>query len=147
MERVLGVARGSNARTSGTGAVLLRSAHMMEQQNKYFGMVRFGETFGCRYQLLLEEKHRFVFSAKTVARFSQYLILTHICPEILFITEYSDVKSFPFLQTVASSKNNNNRGKYSTTPSLNKGCPSSEVHVSRMPNYRLKQTNKTSYAS
>ena len=45
MERVLGVARGSNARTSGTGAVRLRSAQMTEQQNKYLWMVRFDETF------------------------------------------------------------------------------------------------------
>ena len=37
-----------------------------------------------------------------------------------------------------------NRGKYSATSSLNKGSPSSEVHVSRMPKWC--SANKTSYA-
>ena len=35
----------------------------------------------------------------------------------------------------------------STTPSLNKGCPPSEIHVSRMPKLHSTKTNKTSYAS
>ena len=38
-----------------------------------------------------------------------------------------------------------NRGKYSSTCSLNKGSPCSEVHVSRKPKQQ-KQTTKTSYA-
>ena len=49
--------------------------------------------------------------------------LTHICPDILLPPKQ---KAFQLLQTVVSSKSN--REKYSTTPSLNKGSPSSEVH-------------------
>ena len=35
-----------------------------------------------------------------------------------------------------------NRGKYSTTSSLNKGSPSSEVHASRMPKLHTAKVSK-----
>ena len=58
-------------------------------------------------------------------------------------------KPFPFLQTVASSKQNKTKqqqqkkwgiGEYSITP-LNKGSPSSEVHVSGRPKLHSAKTD------
>ena len=60
----------------------------------------------------------------------------HTCPDILLPLRQKD---FQFLQTVVSSKNY--KGKYSTTPSLNKGSPYSEVHVSRMPKLHWAKTD------
>ena len=56
--------------------------------------------------------------------------LTHIYRDTLLTLNTLKQKAFPFLQTAASYKKNN-RGKYSTTSSLNKESHSSEVHVSK----------------
>ena len=69
--------------------------------------------------------------------------LTHICPET-FNTEYPDAKGLPVLANDGLLQKNT-RGKHSTTSSLNKGGPSSGVHVSGMPKWC--SANKTSYAS
>ena len=54
-------------------------------------------------------------------------------------------KAFSFFQTVASSKKNKkkkkNSGEHSATSSLNKGSPSSEVHVSRVPKLHSAETD------
>ena len=60
-------------------------------------------------------------------------------PRHLFNTKHPDAKSIPVLANCGLFKKKKKKKKgglgveYSTTSSLNKGSPSSEVHVSRMP--------------
>ena len=58
-----------------------------------------------------------------------------------FNTVYLDAKSIPVLAIGGLCQKNNNRGKYSATPSLKKGCPSSEVPVSRMSKLHTAKTD------
>ena len=87
---------------------------------------------------------------------SNMCYLTHIImPREMLTLNTQRQRTFPFLQTVVSSKQKQNktkkkkRGKYSTTLSLNKRSPSSEVRKSAgcQNDTQLNQTNKTSYAS
>ena len=69
------------------------------------------------------------------------MTLIHVCPEVLLTLKTLMQKSFPSLHS-GGLLQNTNRGKYSTTSSLNKGTPSSEVHVSRMPKLPTAKTCK-----
>ena len=61
------------------------------------------------------------------------MTLTHVCPEVLLTIKTLMQQSFPSLHSASGLLQKTNREKYSTASSLNKGSPSSEVHVSRMP--------------
>ena len=72
------------------------------------------------------------FFPSLINRMSSLWTLTHVYRDTLLTLNTLKQKAFPFLQTAASyKKNKKNRGKYSTTSSLNKESPSSEVHVSK----------------
>ena len=58
-----------------------------------------------------------------------------------FNTKYLEAKGLPVLANGDIAPTNNDREKYSTTSSLNKGSPSSEVHVSRMPKLHSVKTD------
>ena len=61
-------------------------------------------------------------------------------PPDVFNAEYPDAKSLPFAAN-GGFLQKNNRGKRSTASSLNKGSPSSEVHVSRMSKLHTAKTD------
>ena len=71
--------------------------------------------------------------------------LTHTCPENLFNTKHPDAKKKKKKKPSRLCKRwlppKTNRRKYSTISSLNKGSPSSEVHVSRMPELHSAKTH------